>query len=167
MAILATLAINTPSFASESFSQILANAQSKEKTVEQIRARISQHEKLSLSEIKQELSAGLEKNRKAAMDSNKMSPALDHFLQMELDLIQGADDKDLLISQEKLELQNLVSSGNYMFFFSQVLLNYYDALTPATKYSLIPASHFLLIATGAIDIATLLFTFIASACTGF
>lgn len=154
---------SSSSFARERFDQILESQQTKQKMINGLREKISAHEKMSLSEIKEDLTIGIENTRKQMGDKNQITPGGDQFFQAQLEMVRETDDKDILIGNEKLVLESLVSSGNYMYALTRMTVDY-ASQRGASGVVFIAV---VLIPALALDTAGFIFEFLASAFTGF
>lgn len=156
----------------ESITQIAMNAQQKQTLVNYLQKRLARHQNMSLDQITQDLKNTADYNRALAakrggMDLTKWDAAVAQSITQ----IQAVGDKDTVIAFETTQLQQVMTSGNYLFAVTQALWNdgCVNGSTPAWDcWGLNPVfGAFFSIFTVPIDLVIFPFELIASIATGF
>ena len=103
--------------AKENFFDIKDQHDKKEQQVTFLKNQINKHEKMNFDEILNDIKASAHKNRKLvkADDLQKFDLVVEQSLQD----LENLSDKDLVLAFEKVELQNYMSSINYVFWYSR------------------------------------------------
>lgn len=143
----------------------------KEVLVKYLQARVKAHAKMSAPALLQEAIQDYQSRRKtienmADVEGQKKADVLkvldDGLAQLKIDLATETG-RELYLLREKRELQEIQTSGWYMFLASLAIV----FLVTYREIQASPALYLLLVITVPLDLVTLPFTFIASACTGF
>lgn len=165
--LLAVAAVSTQAFAGESVQDVGFQASVKAKVVRFFQQRIAKHEEMSLEEIRHDLRTSLENNQNQITQAGKNTAEMDLMFQRAARELNQFDDKDFLIAAEKIELQNLMSSRNFMFFTSRELSGQLSRAYDRGDGGEVFFGSFGYIFTFAVDLITLPMTFIVSCFSGF
>ncbi len=112
-----TFTAGSNAVAAEKVRDIQLSKAQKSALVAHLQKQIARHETMTLEQIQADMIENLEKNRKAVIEKDaSKAGAFDLSVQSSIDAIRAADDKDLLIMSEKANLQQLMTSANYLFW---------------------------------------------------
>ncbi len=111
--------------AAEKVRDIQLSKAQKAALIAHLQKQIARHEQMTLEQIQADLIENLERNRKAVIEKEpSKGEAFDLSVQASIDAIRSADDKDLLVMSQKANLQQLMTSTNYLFMFTRDFLKY-------------------------------------------
>lgn len=158
-----SVAFVSQTFASESVKEIANQVQVKQRMVEFLQNRIVRHQTMTLEQIREELRTNLEKNQADVTRAGKSNSELDLAFEKGLISINSLEDKEVLIAQEQVNLQNLMSSKNIVFFLTRCLVHDMQKTDGAGVF----AGTILLFFTIPLDFVFLPITFLGSLFTGF
>lgn len=140
--------------ADESIQQITLNKQQKAQLVRGLEDSIARHKQMSREEIFSDLEARLETQKKSFIDRDLSTEQIREYEETVRTMLQKVDalDKDAMIALETAQLQQVMTSKNYVFGLSK---------------SLTLPSPMIFILFGVVDIIFLPITFTMSVFTGF
>jgi hypothetical protein len=151
-------------------NRVELNANQKKALVIHLQSKIRAHEAMnSVSDIVQDYRTALELARESIRKSDptrfaEIQANFDRMANQMVDDIEAIDDKDAIIAIEKAQLQEIQSSGNYIFYFSRSYLNNsFD--TNAGPIGLIFQGAWL-VCLGVVDVVTFPITLVISIVTG-
>lgn len=139
----------------EKWGEIAQSKQVKLKTVNWMKKQIEQHEKMSVEQIRHQLTQLVLAKREQAQAQGDLTTPLIQAFDSTIRSIEQIQDRDSFILEEKMQLQNLVESENLCFGLTRATVGLDMGLVA------------LIIFTVPIDIVILPITFIASLVTGF
>jgi predicted nucleic acid-binding protein len=128
-----TFTAGSNAVAAEKIRDIQLSKAQKSALVAHFQKQITKHEKMTLAQIQADMVQGLEQNRKAVIEKDpSKAVAFDKAVQASIDAIRSADDKDLLLMSEKANLQQLMTSANYLFIVTRSMV---QGLSEDFKYA--------------------------------
>lgn len=163
-------------FADESMNQVGLNADQKQRVVGYLQDRIARHSHMTSAQIVADLGKSAARNRALFAKNGGNVTSFDKAVAQSIDLVKSVGDKDLVVAQEKAQLQRLMVSGNFVFFLTRSLWERgYDMATGKDDEGNFSGMDdfspmgctMISILYIPIDIVLLPFEFIASAVTGF
>ncbi len=115
-----TFTAGSNAVAAEKVRDIQLSKAQKSALVAHLQRQIARHENMTLEQIQADLVQGLEQNRKAMIEKDPSKAVVfDKAVQASIDAVRAADDKDMLIMAEKANLQQLMTSANYLFIVTR------------------------------------------------
>ncbi|MGK5085149.1 hypothetical protein WDW37_17820 [Bdellovibrionota bacterium FG-1] len=156
--------------ADESIQQVGANAQQKQALVKFMQTRLIRHASMSWEQLQADIQAAAAHNRdilakKGGVDLTQLNKAIS-YAQDELKTL----DRDTVLAIERREIQQAMSSGNFLFGLTRNLIpcnssgNYYDTFCSGERNS---SLLIWTVFTIPLDIVALPIEFIISAVSGF
>ncbi len=115
-----TFTAGSNAVAAEKVRDIQLSKAQKSALVAHLQKQIARHETMTLEQIQADMIENLEKNRKAVIERDpSKAVAFDKAVEASIDAIRNADDKDMLVMAEKANLQQLMTSANYLFIMTR------------------------------------------------